>query len=189
MGHASSTCPDSTHGRRRSHLDRLDTQSDHGTALRGARSDYCAVHQGSTTVQIAARLHTRTARVSKWRQRFAQDRLPGLTDAPRSGKPVQYGAKVEKRILALLDQPPPEGYAGWNGTLLAAALQDVSKHQVWRVLRRHKIYLQRRRSWCISTDPEFASKAADIVGLYLRAICEAECGRSSDRTPGSANYS
>ena len=125
------------------------------------------LHQGSTTVQIAARLHTRTARVSKWRQRFAQDRLPGLTDAPRSGKPVQYGAKVEKRILALLDQPPPEGYAGWNGTLLAAALQDVSKHQVWRVLRRHKIYLQRRRSWCISTDPEFASKAADIVGLYL----------------------
>ena len=67
----------------------------------------------------------------------------------------------------MLDQPPPEGYAGWNGTLLAAALQDVSKHQVWRVLRRHKIYLQRRRSWCISTDPEFASKAADIVGLYL----------------------
>ena len=57
------------------------------------------LHQGSTTVQIAARLHTRTARVSKWRQRFAQDRLPGLTDAPRSGKPVQYGAKVEKRIL------------------------------------------------------------------------------------------
>ena len=104
------------------------------------------LHQGSTTVQIAARLHTRTTRVSKWRQRFAQDRLPGLTDAPRSGHPVQYGAKVEKRILALLDQPPPEGYAGWNGTLLAAALQDVSKHQVWRVLRRHKIYLQRRRS-------------------------------------------
>ena len=67
----------------------------------------------------------------------------------------------------MLDQPPREGYAGWNGTLLAAALQDVSKHQVWRVLRRHKIYLQRRRSWCISTDPEFASKAADIVGLYL----------------------
>ena len=38
---------------------------------------------------------------------------------------------------------------------------------MWRVLRRHKICLQRRRSWCISTDPEFASKAADIGGLYL----------------------
>src|SRR5262250_796367 len=34
-------------------------------------------------------------------------------------------------------------------------------------LRKHDICLQRRRSWCISTDPEFGPKAADIVGLYL----------------------
>ncbi len=125
------------------------------------------LHQGLTTEQIAQRLHTRTARVSKWRQRFAQDRLSGLTDAPRSGKPVKYGREVEKRILALLDQAPPEGYSSWNGTLLAEALGDVSDHQVWRVLRLHKICLQRRRSWCISTDPEFSQKAADIVGLYM----------------------
>lgn len=35
------------------------------------------------------------------------------------------------------------------------------------MLRDHGIQLQRRRSWCISTDPEFAQKAADVVGLYL----------------------
>lgn len=123
--------------------------------------------QGLTTEQIAQRLRTRTARVSKWRQRFARDRLSGLTDAPRSGKPAKYGGEVEKRILALLDQSPPEGYSSWNGTLLAESLVDVSKHQVWRVLRLHKICLQRRRSWCISTDPEFVPKAADVVGLYV----------------------
>jgi hypothetical protein len=49
---------------------------------------------------------------------------------------------------------------------LANAL-DVSPYQVWRVLRRHRIHLRRRRSWCISRDPQFATKAADIVGLYL----------------------
>jgi transposase len=43
----------------------------------------------------------------------------------------------------------------------------VSADQVWRVLRQHGIHLQRCRSWCLSTDPEFATKAADIVGLYL----------------------
>jgi hypothetical protein len=43
----------------------------------------------------------------------------------------------------------------------------ASVHAVWRVLRREGIYLQRRRSWCVSTDKEFAAKAADIVGLYL----------------------
>ncbi len=131
------------------------------------------LHQGLTTEQIAERLQTRTARVSKWRQRFGEGRLLGLADAPRSGKPVQYGAPTERRILALLDEAPPEGYAQWNGALLAAALGDVSEHQVWRVLRRHKICLQRRRSWCITTDPEFGPKAADIVGLYLEPPAEA----------------
>jgi hypothetical protein len=41
-------------------------------------------------------------------------------------------------------------------------------HQIWRVLRRHEIALARRRSWCISTDPAFAQKAADIVALYVQ---------------------
>jgi transposase len=57
--------------------------------------------------------------------------------------------------------------AQWNGALLAEALNDVSSDQVWRVLRKHGIQLQRRRSWCITTDPEFGPKAADVVGLYL----------------------
>ena len=69
--------------------------------------------------------------------------------------------------MAKLDEPPPERYATWSSSLLAEALGDVHKRQVWRVMEKHGIQLQRRRSWCISTDPEFAPKAADIVGLYL----------------------
>ena len=105
--------------------------------------------------------------MSKWRTRFSKDGLSGLQDAPRPGASRHYDEVTEKRIFSLLDQKPPTGYATWSGGLLAEALGDVSKHQVWRVLRRHGIHLQRRRSWCISTDPEFAPKAADIVGLYL----------------------
>jgi transposase len=123
--------------------------------------------EGRSNVQIAQRLKTRTARVSKWRQRFGAKRLSGLGDAERSGKPAKYAQSTERRVLALLDEPPPKGYAQWNGRLLAEALLDISKDQVWRILRRHDICLERRRSWCISTDPEFGPKAADIVGLYL----------------------
>lgn len=36
-----------------------------------------------------------------------------------------------------------------------------------RVLRTEGMCSQRQRSWCVSTDKEFAAKAADIVGLYL----------------------
>lgn len=124
-------------------------------------------NEGRTNQQIATELHTRTARVSKWRQRFGAQRLAGLGDAERSGKPAKYDADTEKQVLQLLDQAPPKGYAQWNGKLLSKALPDVSKHQVWRILRRHDICLERRRSWCISTDPEFGPKAADVVGLYL----------------------
>ena len=43
----------------------------------------------------------------------------------------------------------------------------ASVHAVWRVLRKEGICLSRQRSWCVSTEPEFVTKAADIVGLYL----------------------
>lgn len=123
--------------------------------------------EGRTNQQIAQHLHTRPARVSKWRQRFAQHRLAGLGDAARPGKPARYDRSTEQQVLALLDKPAPKGYARWNGRLLAEALSDVSKDPVWRILRRQDICLERRRSWCISTDPEFGPKAADVVGLYL----------------------
>src|SRR6266850_1413784 len=100
--------------------------------------------------------------------RFARHGLAGVADAPRSGKPRHYDAQDERRILGALDAPPPAGYARWNGPLLGKHLGDISKHQIWRVLREHEISLERRRSWCISTDPAFAQKAADIVALYLQ---------------------
>ena len=126
-----------------------------------------AAAEGHGTAQIAANEQVRTATVSKWRTRFARHRMPGLTDTPRAGRPPRYDQHTVQRILQQLDEPPPAGFAQWNGRLLAEALGDVSDDHVWRVLRQHRISLERRQSWCISTDPEFARKAADIVGLYL----------------------
>jgi len=126
-----------------------------------------AADEGAGTLEIARRLGTRPARVAKWRTRFARGRLAGLADAPRPGARVRYGPATTRRILALLDQPPPEGHVSWTGSLLAAALGDVSAVHVWRVLAEQRISLRRRRSWCLSTDPEFVAKAADSVGLYL----------------------
>jgi len=116
---------------------------------------------------IAEKLSTREATVSQWRSRFAREGMAGLLDRPRAGHKPRYTEQTHRRILALLDKPPPDGYAKWNGRLMAEALGDVSDDQVWRTLRKHGISLEKRRSWCISTDPEFAKKAADIVGLYM----------------------
>jgi transposase len=126
-----------------------------------------AAAQGETTTALARRFRVMPATISKWRTRFARERLEGLQDRPRSGKPPHYGVETERRVLAQLDQPPPEGYARWTGPLVAAALADVSADQVWRILRRYGLDLQDDKSWCESSDPEFGAKATEIVGLYL----------------------
>ncbi|MEO5673651.1 MAG: IS630 family transposase [Chitinophagales bacterium] len=127
-----------------------------------------ALHEGKSNKQVAEEMKTRQATISKWRKRFVATGISGLYDAPRSGKPAQYNQAHEQRILKTLDKEPPKGYSKWNGKLLADHLKDVHKGHVWRVLRKHKVHLQRNRSWCISTDPEFSAKAADIIGLYLQ---------------------
>src|ERR1700685_1140093 len=83
-------------------------------------------HQGKSNLEIAEHLKTRTARVSKWRQRFGQRRLDGLQDADRAGRPAHYDKATEKRVLTMLDEAPPEGYGKRSGGLLAEALGDVS---------------------------------------------------------------
>lgn len=123
--------------------------------------------EGASNEEIAQGLGTRRATVSQWRQRFADQRLEGLKDLPRPGAKQIYDGETEKRILALLDKSPPPGFGVWSGTLMSEALGDVSEHQVWRVLRKNHIHLRPSKSWCVSNDPEFAAKAADIVGLYL----------------------
>jgi len=125
-----------------------------------------AAARGQPTTHIARREGVRGTTVSIWRVRFAAKGINGLVDEPRAGRPATYGPATAQRVVAKLDDPPPEGYSTWNGTQLAAAL-GLPAHQVWAVLRKHGIQLQRRRSWSISTDPEFAAKAAAIVGLYL----------------------
>lgn len=126
-----------------------------------------AAAAGQETQAIAENLGLRPATVSTWRKRFAEAGIVGLQDKPRSGRPRRYKEQDEQRVLQLLEQAPPAGYAQWNGRLLAEAMGDVSPDYVWQVLRNCGISLQRRHSWCLSTDPEFAAKAADITGLYL----------------------
>ncbi len=104
--------------------------------------------------------------VGLWRRRFASGGISGLRDAPRSGKPPIYGPDVRRLILSKLEEEPPVGQATWDGGSLAKAL-GISDHAVWRVLRKEGIQLRRQRSWCVSTDPEFAAKSTDIIGLYL----------------------
>jgi transposase len=121
---------------------------------------------GVAIKQIAEKLDIRPNTVIVWRDRYVEEGLDGLYDRDRPGKPVTYDKAFRNEVLQLLETPPPDGLAAWDGPTVAAQL-NVSKHAVWRLLRREGICLSRQRSWCVSTDPEFVPKAADIIGLYL----------------------
>jgi transposase len=121
---------------------------------------------GKEIQRVARELRVSIPTVTKWCKRFALWGVKGLSDEPRSGKPVTYGGAFRNRVLALLEQSPPPGMSRWDGPAVAERLGS-SVYAVWRVLRREGIHLQRHRSWCVSTDKEFAPKAAEVVGLYL----------------------
>jgi transposase len=123
--------------------------------------------QGRSTRAIAAEVGVQPRIVSNWRRRFAEHGVGGLRDRPRGSRKPIYGKATNRRILALLDNPAPAGFARWTGPLLAKALGDVDVQYVWRFLREHNIDLAARKSWCESKDPEFAAKAAAVVGLYV----------------------
>lgn len=122
--------------------------------------------EGKSNFEIASELGISLPTVVKWRTRFAQKGIDGLADALRSGKPKTYGHDFRNKVLSLLEKKPPKGLARWDSSAIAQEL-DSSVHAVWRVLQKEGIYLNRLRTWCVSTDPEFATKAATIVGLYL----------------------
>src|ERR1700736_3504962 len=123
--------------------------------------------EGMASRAIGRAVGCTTGTASKWRVRYGERRFDGLDETGDRGAEPKYTAETDQRILAMLDQPKPKGYARWSGPLLAAALGDVDVQYIWRFLRAQKIDLSGRKSWCESTDPEFVPKAADIVGLYM----------------------
>lgn len=124
--------------------------------------------QGSRAIGRAVGCTTGTA--SKWRVRFAKDRLAGLSETGERGAEPRYGPEHDRRILGLLDRPPPAGYGNWSAPLRARELGNIHEQYIWRFLRAQKIDLAGRKSWCQSNDPDFVAKAADIVGLYMTPL-------------------
>jgi transposase len=122
---------------------------------------------GKPSRAIAREVGCTPGTASKWRVRYASERMAGLSETGNRGNDPKYGPEHGQRILALLDAPPPAGYSNWTAPMLARELVDIHEQYIWRFLRAQKIDLSGRKSWCQSTDPDFVPKAADIVGLYM----------------------
>jgi len=116
---------------------------------------------------VAAELGVSRDMVSKWRSRFLRDRLKGLTDEPRPGRPRLIGDdQVEQVITATLEQAPARGDTHWSTRSMASS-QGMSQSAVSRIWRAFGLKPHLVETWKLSTDPQFIDKVRDVVGLYM----------------------
>src|SRR5215218_6007918 len=122
--------------------------------------------EGLSNTAIADELGVAKHTVGKWRERFARDRLEGLRDEPRSGAPRTVTDERIAELLVRTLEAAPEDATHWSTRSMAAAcgLSPATVHRVWRAfgLKPHRV-----EGFRLSSDPAFAEKVRDIVGLYL----------------------
>ena len=122
--------------------------------------------EGLSNTAIAAELGVSKHTVGKWRERFARLRADGLLDEPRPGAPRRIG---DEQVAELVDRTlstRPEGSTHWSLRTMAKAA-GLSATTVGRVWRAFGLQPHRSETFKLSTDPLFAEKVRDIVGLYL----------------------
>jgi transposase len=123
--------------------------------------------QGGTIGEVAAELGVSRDMVSKWRSRFLQDRLEGLADEPRPGRPRTItDEQVELVIARTLEEQGPGQDTHWSTRSMAAAT-GMSQSAISRIWRSFGLKPHLVQTWKLSTDPQFIDKVRDIVGLYL----------------------
>ena len=115
---------------------------------------------------MAAELRVCVDTVGKWRSRFLEQRLDGLLDQPRSGRPRMIDDADVERVIALTLETTPKDATHWS-TRSMARRSGLSHNTVSRIWRAFALQPHRTETFKLSADPLFIEKVRDIVGLYL----------------------
>src|SRR5450755_4969967 len=127
--------------------------------------------------QIAIRLRCGRDVVSQWRKRFFEQRLAGLEDRPRRGRPPAFPPQVRAEVIRLACERPADNLvplARWSSSELAreavarGICEQISGVTVWRWLSEDAIKPWQHRSRIFPPDLEFTEKAGRILDLYSR---------------------
>ena len=151
----------------RAELRRLSRRRGVGQALaQRIRVVLACAEPGATNLGVATALGVSRETVATWRGRFAERRLEGLVDAPRSGAPRSIGDEAVERLVALTLEEAPRGATHWSTRAMArrAGMSQTAVSRIWRAfgLRPH-----RAETFKLPSDPAVVEKVRDIVGLYL----------------------
>ena len=126
-----------------------------------------ACAEGGSVLSVAAELGVSRETVSKWRSRFLRDRLAGLADQPRPGRPRKItDEQIELVITKTLGERGPEDSTPWSTRSMAAAA-GVSQTAVSRIWRAFGLKPHLTEMWELSADLQLPAKICDVAGLYI----------------------
>jgi transposase len=122
--------------------------------------------EGFNNTQISRRLGIHRNVAGKWRSRFLEQRLDGLVDEPRPGRPRTISdEKVEEVIVRTLETTPKDA-THWSTRSMAREV-GLTQSAVQRIWKAFGLQPHRQETWKLSKDPQFIDKVRDVVGLYL----------------------
>src|SRR3954462_7505310 len=122
--------------------------------------------EGAPYSTIKRQLRTTAPTISRWKVRFLHSGMDGLDTRHPGQSATVITPALRARILSATRRRPKDGSTHWSCRKLAAAL-GVSKDAVHRTWREAGLKPHRLERYMASDDPDFESKAADIIGLYL----------------------
>ena len=124
---------------------------------------------GHTWADIRSKLACSDCFISLWQRRFASERLAGLFSRHAGRDRFKVTDQIEARVLARTTKhKPADGSTHWSSRKLAAELGDGISHMtITRIWAKHGIKPHRLEGYLTSNDPDFETKAADVIGLYL----------------------
>jgi transposase len=121
---------------------------------------------GLKNAVIARELGVHRNMVAKWRSRFLEHGLEGLTDEPRPGRPrTVTDEQVEEVVVKTLETTPRDA-THWSTRSMAREV-GLTQSAVQRIWRAFGLQPHRQETWKLSKDPLFIDKVRDVVGLYL----------------------
>ena len=140
--------------------------------LRAAKPD------DPSNVQISGELGCNRHTVSLWRNRYAEQGLPGLQDAPRSGRPPVFSPRCHLHVISVASSDPADqgcSATRWSLDDIAQNIvnqthyEAISRSTIWRILEEADLKPHKSVYWLNSHDPDFDAKAERICQLYVNA--------------------
>ena len=150
----------------RSHLLSITRSRSLSAALTLRAKIVLACERESSNAVVAMQLSVGPRTIGKWRNRFIAERIEGLYDEIRTGRPRTVADEAVAELITKTLARKPKAATHWS---VRAITQEtgIAKSTVHRLFQLFGLQPHRTRSFKLSTDPFFVEKLRDVVGLYL----------------------